>query len=85
MSNEMSVDSMAIASDNALAVRDALSLLPPLEREPIYLAFFSGMTYKEVAIQLELPEGTVKSRIRSGLSHLQTDERLILQHENRRP
>jgi RNA polymerase sigma-70 factor (ECF subfamily) len=83
MSNEMSVDSMAIASDNALAVRDALSLLHPLEKEPIYLAFFSGLTYKEVAVQLELPEGTVKSRIRSGLSHLQTDERLVLQHENR--
>lgn len=85
MSNEMSVDSMAVAADNALAVRDTLSLLPPLERESIYLAFFSGMTYREVADQLELPEGTVKSRIRSGLSHLQTDQRLVLQHEDEHP
>jgi RNA polymerase sigma-70 factor (ECF subfamily) len=45
----------------------ALSSLIESEREPIELAFFTGMTYRDVANHLDLPEGTVKSRIRSGL------------------
>lgn len=44
-----------------------LAALTEKEREPIELAFFTGMTYKDVAEHLDLPEGTVKSRIRSGL------------------
>jgi RNA polymerase sigma-70 factor (ECF subfamily) len=45
----------------------ALATLHRKEREPIELAFFMGMTYRDVAEHLDLPEGTVKSRIRSGL------------------
>jgi RNA polymerase sigma factor (sigma-70 family) len=48
----------------------AVSLLPAIEREPICLAYFDGMTYTAVADYLSLPEGTVKSRIRSGLRRL---------------
>ena len=48
----------------------ALSGLDEKEREPIELAFFTGMTYKDVAEHLDVPEGTVKSRIRSGLHHV---------------
>ena len=48
-------------------LRKALAALIEKEREPIELAFFTGMTYRDVADHLQLPEGTVKSRIRSGL------------------
>jgi RNA polymerase sigma-70 factor (ECF subfamily) len=52
------------------AVRRALASLADAEREVIELAYFGGHTYREVAVLLEQPEGTVKSRIRSGLLRL---------------
>jgi RNA polymerase sigma-70 factor, ECF subfamily len=48
----------------------ALEDLPERQREPIALAFFTHLTYEEVAAVLDQPVGTVKSRIRSGLRRL---------------
>jgi RNA polymerase sigma-70 factor (ECF subfamily) len=54
-------------------VRTAVDKLPATERECIALAYFGGRTYREVAAQLSEPEGTVKSRIRSGLKRLRQE------------
>ena len=54
-------------------VKDILATLPDGEREAIELAYFEGHTYKEVAVVLDQPEGTVKSRIRSGLRRMHTE------------
>ncbi len=54
-------------------LKGALALLPEGEREAIALAYFGGHTYREVADLLDQPEGTVKSRIRSGLKRLRTE------------
>src|SRR5207302_5554753 len=51
-------------------VRAALEGLPPDERTAIRLAYFSNMTYQRVAIELGVPEGTAKSRIRVGLRRM---------------
>ena len=51
-------------------LRNALDVLKPEERQVIETAFFSEMTYEEVAAKLNQPLGTVKTRIRSGLGKL---------------
>lgn len=51
-------------------VRDAVAALDHGEREAISLAYFGGLTYVDVAKRLGLPEGTVKSRIRSAMKRL---------------
>lgn len=51
-------------------VKEAVGVLPPDEQRAIQLAYFGGHTYREVAALLDQPEGTVKSRIRTGLRRL---------------
>ena len=53
-------------------LRDALGALSDDERSAIELAYFGGHTYREVAALLDQPEGTIKSRIRTGLGRLRS-------------
>lgn len=54
-------------------VRDAMAALTEAERQAIELAYFGGHTYREVAVILEEPEGTVKSRIRTGMLRMRKE------------
>lgn len=51
-------------------VSEAFAQLPAGERDALQLTYFGGHTYREAARLLGQPEGTVKSRIRSGLQRL---------------
>lgn len=73
-------ESTAEKTADSAFMRKALLSLPASEREPIHLAFFVGMTYREAAAHLNLAEGTVKSRIRSGLRRLRVSNEMQLHH-----
>ncbi|WP_106211429.1 ECF RNA polymerase sigma factor SigK [Kineococcus rhizosphaerae] len=51
-------------------VRRALSALTPLQREAIDLAYFGGRTHRQISDDLQVPLGTVKTRLRDGLIRL---------------
>lgn len=50
------------------ALRAAMSLLPDAQRELIEAAFFEGYTHHELSARFNVPLGTVKTRIRTGLA-----------------
>lgn len=64
------VEEVAMSHVTSERIMHFLQSLRPEERAPIALAYFDGHSYRKVAELLGLPEGTVKSRIRSGLANL---------------
>jgi RNA polymerase sigma-70 factor (ECF subfamily) len=72
LASEYDLDLEAFDLDIAEQVREALATLSEAERQAIELAYFGGHTYREVARILDQPEGTIKSRIRTGLTRLRT-------------
>jgi RNA polymerase sigma-70 factor, ECF subfamily len=66
------IDAELMAMTEAEQIRTALTKLRPEERTAVELAYFGGNTYRQVATILGEPEGTIKTRIRSGLRHLHT-------------
>ena len=69
-----SADDQLAWSGRATEIRSAFEGLPLLQRVAIELAFYEGLTHSEIAERLEVPLGTVKTRIRQGL--LKMKERL---------
>jgi RNA polymerase sigma-70 factor (ECF subfamily) len=51
-------------------VREALVRLSPVQRQTVELVYFGGYTLTEVAARLEIPTGTVKSRLNAALASL---------------
>jgi RNA polymerase sigma-70 factor, ECF subfamily len=51
-------------------VNSALAQLPEEQKRPLVLAYFDGLTQSEIAVKLGAPLGTVKTRMRSGMTKL---------------
>lgn len=51
---------------------DSLAQLPPEQRAALELAYYDGLTYKQVATALNIPEGTAKSRLRLAMARLRS-------------
>ena len=67
--HDVVVEAVTAEADRS-AVETALLQLSDTQREAVTLAFYGGHTYREVASILDVPEGTIKTRIRDGLSKL---------------
>jgi RNA polymerase sigma-70 factor (ECF subfamily) len=69
-SYERSPDAQASTSETAAKIRSALTSLSVEQRQAVELAFFSGLTHSELAEHLNVPLGTVETRVRAGLLRL---------------
>lgn len=65
-----SVEEQFDARSDVAGVARALNLLSAPQRQVIELAYFEGLTYRHIAKLLDLPEGTVKGRVRLALTRL---------------
>lgn len=53
-----------------MAVGNAMTILPPAQQQALELAYYEGLTHSEIAARLNQPLGTVKTRIKLGMSKL---------------
>lgn len=73
--SDTKVDERVVDALRAEKVRKAVSELPTEQREVLALAFWGGYSQSEIAARTKTPLGTVKSRVRLGMSKLR--ERLV--------
>lgn len=52
------------------AVRTAIATLSPTHQKAIIAAYYHGHTYRQVAVALDIPEGTAKARLRDSLARI---------------
>ena len=64
------VGDAVLAAETAGLVRAAVQLLPASQRQVVELVYFEGLTCREVACAVGIPEGTAKSRLRLALAKL---------------
>jgi RNA polymerase sigma-70 factor (ECF subfamily) len=63
-------DESLVAREEGELVRQAMQLLPEVYRSVLILRHYEGLKFREIAEVLDLPEGTVKSRMAEGLAQL---------------
>jgi RNA polymerase sigma-70 factor (ECF subfamily) len=63
-------DAVLAAAQSEGRIRQALAKLPPEQADVVRLSFFSDKPHAEIAAQLQLPLGTVKSRLRLAMGRL---------------
>jgi RNA polymerase sigma factor (sigma-70 family) len=66
------IDDEVAATWLADRIRAALEQLPDDQKQAVVLAYYGDRSYRQVAVELGIPEGTVKSRVRLALRRLST-------------
>ncbi len=64
------IDRVMVAEEQAALVRSALARLPESHRAMVVLRHYEGLKFREIAEVLDIPEGTVKSRMAHSLTEL---------------
>jgi RNA polymerase sigma-70 factor (ECF subfamily) len=64
------IDLQLVTAEQAARVRQALADLPPEQRRPLELAYYDGLSQSEIAAKLNVPLGTIKTRMRQTLRKL---------------
>jgi RNA polymerase sigma-70 factor (ECF subfamily) len=72
-SPEQGPEASALSHERAVAVRAALMRLPVQSRTVLVLREYQGLSYKEVADALDIPLGTVKSRLNKARRRLKAE------------
>ena len=63
-------EDVVMARERSLLLHSALARLPLPQRQVVHLAYFAGRTYRQAAVELGIPEGTAKTRLRTALRTL---------------
>jgi RNA polymerase sigma-70 factor (ECF subfamily) len=74
-SNAVPVPEQIIANQQAARIRMAMVALSAEQKTALELAYFEGLSQSEIAERLQIPLGTVKTRIRSALALLRRSVR----------
>ncbi len=82
---EPAPDEQLVEQERAALVRDALLRLPETHRAVVVLREYEGLKLREIAAVLDIPEGTVKSRLADALTQLGRRLKPILKDDPERP
>jgi RNA polymerase sigma-70 factor, ECF subfamily len=63
-------DEVFMLNDLRHFLKECMRVLPTLQREALELAFFKGLSHREIAVATRAPLGTVKTRLELGLQKL---------------
>ncbi len=69
---EHGADEDACDSDRAAALRQVLTTLPAAQREAVELAYYHGLSQREIAAKTGIPLGTIKTRLELGVRKIRT-------------
>ncbi|MDI2142401.1 MULTISPECIES: sigma-70 family RNA polymerase sigma factor [unclassified Pseudomonas] len=81
LSHGQSPELLAIHTENAALLQQALSALPPAFREVIVLKELEDMPYKDIALVVDIPIGTVMSRLARARAMLKLELLKLHDHE----
>ncbi|KPN91678.1 sigma-70 family RNA polymerase sigma factor [Pseudomonas nunensis] len=81
LSHSQTPELLAIHTENAVQIQQALSALPPAFREVIILKELEDLPYKDIALVVDIPIGTVMSRLARARAMLKLELQKMHDHE----